>query len=427
MIMWRYIAGLLATTTLGGGALYGADQRVNPYEDKGTHFELDIKAEIEQGERVEISKTEPKVDLIFWNDEERVSIKPLFPQTFGAAIEENITAHRPLLSKQMQFKKGDITAFVEPKEGSEGEFDIDFTLDAIPQSNVFEYKIEGADQLDFFYQPELTPEEIADGAERPENVVGSYAVYHKEKANHRIGSTNYATGKAFHIFRPKAIDANGSEVWAELSYLEGVLAVTVPEKWLETAAYPVRVDPTFGFTSIGGTQNVFVRDQSFGNLYASTEAGNVTKLTIYTLDQNVSSHVKGLIYNDSSGVPNNLLGVTPEVIPGHNGSAQWDDYTFSSSVAVTATNYHLGFIQSGSDAAANIYYRDVGSTNQMHRVNDSYASPASVYPGSPTPADRKLSIYATYTAAAAAATTITPTTILQSGQMLLQGGTVILQ
>lgn len=81
-------------------------------------------------------------------------------------------------------------------EGMEdGGFEIEIVLDEAPARNVFEFDIEGADELDFFYQPPLTDEEVADGAVRPENVVGSYAVYHKSKANYRVGDTNYATGK----------------------------------------------------------------------------------------------------------------------------------------------------------------------------------------------------------------------------------------
>src|SRR3990167_10044130 len=126
-------------------------------------------------------------------------------------------------------------------------FEIEIILKDRPDINTFDFTIDGADNLDFFYQPPLTQKEIDEGASRPDNVIGSYAVYHKTKANHRVGSINYATGKAFHIYRPKATDANGAEVWAELNYPNGTLTVTVPQKFLDDAVYPVRVDPTFGY------------------------------------------------------------------------------------------------------------------------------------------------------------------------------------
>jgi hypothetical protein len=285
--MRRWLAGLLATSSIGGGTLFAADRAQNPYEDRGNKYVLEVKADIPQGERVEIHKDKAQMDLRFWNDEETISIIPQIPTapTFGA--DEKIDrpfvkeAERPLLSKQIQYREGDVTAFIEPREGTENEFDIDFTLHAKPETNVFEYKIDGAEQFDFFYQPPLTDEEIAEGAERPENVVGSYAVYHKTKANHRVGDTNYATGKAFHIYRPKAIDANGAEVWAELSYENGLLLVTVPADFLEKAAYPVVVDPTFGHTVLGASCGHSI-EGALNRTYTKvslTEDGAITMIT----------------------------------------------------------------------------------------------------------------------------------------------------
>lgn len=256
--MWkRYLAGLAATATLGAGGVTVADRQANPYTDKGAHYELPIKTDIPQGERVEIAKDKAELTLKGWNDEYAITITPQIPTASLGAIDRpfNTPADRPLLSKKMEYREGEVTAFIEPKEGTENEFDIDFTLHSRPDTNIFTYKIEGAEDFDFFYQPELTAEEIAEGAQRPDNVTGSYAVYHKTKANHRVGDTNYAAGKVFHVYRPKAIDANGEEMWAELTYADGVLAVSVPKDWLTKAAYPVVVDPTFGYTTQGASSS----------------------------------------------------------------------------------------------------------------------------------------------------------------------------
>ena len=170
----------------------------------------------------------------------------------------NVEGSRQFLTERIEWKADseEVHAYPLPAgEGMEdGGFEIEIVLDEASDSNVFEFDIEGADELDFFYQPPLTDEEVADGAVRPENVVGSYAVYHKSKANYRVGDTNYATGKGYHIYRPKAFAADGAETWAELAYADVVLSVTVPQEWLEKATYLARapVDPTFGFTSLGG-------------------------------------------------------------------------------------------------------------------------------------------------------------------------------
>lgn len=396
--MKKWIAALLATGTLSGGALYGADQAQNPYVDKGTHHELSLKSDIPQGERVEIHKDKAQMDLVFWNDEQKISIIPQIPTaTFGADKDTDRSfkkqANRPLLSKKMEYRSGDVTAFIEPKAGTENEFDIDFTLNAPPATNVFTYKIEGADDFDFFYQPELTPEEIAEGAERPENVIGSYAVYHKHNANHQIGKTNYTTGKAFHIYRPKAIDANGAEVWAELLYSEGVLAVTVPEKWLETAAYPVVVDPTFGTTAIGGTAGALNLDRLYGTKATLTEDGTVSKITVYN---GGGTNGKGvLVASSTRTIVSNGVTASGSLA----GTAAWKDLTYGTQPTLTAGDYIIMHIQSATDADG--YYYDASSPIFCFDNTNSFATPTD-----PTDCGiiaRNSSIYATYTASASAA------------------------
>lgn len=393
--MRRWIAGLFTATSLGGGALYGADKAVNPYDDKGTHYELDIKADIEQGERVEIAKDKAAMTLKGWNDEYAITVTPQIPTvSFGADkdIDRSFKtqADRNLLSKKMEFREGDVTAFVEPKAGTENEFDIDFTLHAKPDTNVFTYKIEGAEDFDFFYQPELTPEEIAEGATQPENVVGSYAVYHKTKANHRIGSTNYATGKAFHIYRPKALDANGAEVWAELSYESGTLSVTVSENWLKTATYPVRVDPTFGYTTQGASSAAFVASQAVGSYINSTvtASGEVDSIHIYC-SRDVFGNIKGFIVDSSEAILTN--GVTPSdtcVI-----GASWIILPYSTKPAVTGGSAYRPYIVFET---SNNVFRDAGgsSGDSKFESDNSYTTPTN--PSGLTNSASRYSIYATY-------------------------------
>jgi hypothetical protein len=395
----RKLAALFATTlTVGSAGVYGADRAANPYDDKGTHYELPIVSDIPQGERVEIAKDRAAMTLKGWNDEYAITITPQIPAapTFGAAEKIDrpfdTAADRPLLSQQMQFREGDVTAFIEPKEGTANEFDIDFTLHASPPTNVFEYKIEGAEQFEFFYQPELTPEEIAEGAERPENAIGSYAVYHTEKANHRVGSTNYATGKVFHIYRPKAIDANGAEVWADLSYSEGVLAVTVPEKWLKTAAYPVIVDPTLGYTNAGASFLSFTNDGIIATGSYSFGGGDLTNISFYTNTGGNSRSVRGGVYNSD----NTFAG----------GSA---NDTAISTVQWLSPSLILNL---GSGTFLLALFRDASTSGNVVRfyydatgVLD-YRSQTVTFPNWPNPhslatnntLDRELSVYITYTA-----------------------------
>jgi hypothetical protein len=96
--------------------------------------------------------------------------------------------------------------------------------------------MEGAEHFDFFRQPDFVKEPF---------LKGSYAVYKKETL---LGE---GTGKLCHIHRPEIIDARGRRCWGDLSISGNRLCITIPEKWLSEATYPVVVDPTVGTTTVG--------------------------------------------------------------------------------------------------------------------------------------------------------------------------------
>ena len=126
--------------------------------------------------------------------------------------------------------------------------DFNFEYDCIllkePESNVVSLRMVGAENFDFFKQPDFVPDPV---------LKGSYAVYRKETL---IGQ---GTGKLCHIHRPLIIDARGRNVWGELSVIGNDLHITIPEQWLSEAKYPVVVDPTVG-TSTVGSQNMWVQE-----------------------------------------------------------------------------------------------------------------------------------------------------------------------
>jgi hypothetical protein len=115
-------------------------------------------------------------------------------------------------------------------------FEYDCILNREPESNVISLRMEGAENFDFFRQPNYVEEPF---------LKGSYAVYKKETL---VGE---GTGKLCHIHRPEVIDARGRRCWGELSVVGNELRITIPEYWLDEAKYPVVVDPTVGTTTIG--------------------------------------------------------------------------------------------------------------------------------------------------------------------------------
>src|SRR3990167_591565 len=139
--------------------------------------------------------------------------------------------------------------FYDVEEG----YEFEVILTEKPATNKVRFTIE-TKELDFFYQPPLTQQEIDEGAVRPDDVVGSYAVYHATKGGmNDAAGKEYKVGKAFHIYRPFAYDNEGNGVWCDLNITGANLTITIPQAFLDDAVYPVIVDPTFGNTGIGAS------------------------------------------------------------------------------------------------------------------------------------------------------------------------------
>ena len=147
-----------------------------------------------------------------------------------------------------------IEAFYESAKGS---FEFDIILKQKPLSNVQTLTF-NSNNLVFYYQPPLT-EEFKDGyseefqtdifvtetdvkdkdgnilVHRPENVVGSYAVYYppQEKGMKTVAEgEKYKTGKAFHWYRPLIYDNAGHTCWGVLNVGQGQRTVTIPQSFL---------------------------------------------------------------------------------------------------------------------------------------------------------------------------------------------------
>lgn len=161
------------------------------------------------------------------------------------------------------------------------EFEV--VLDSRPSTNVISFNIE-TEGLKFHYQRELTQAEIDEGHFQPENVIGSYAVYHATQGNmhqSQVEAEKYKTGKAFHIYRPQVADANGNTTWGKLNIDadSGVMSITVDGVWLDNAVYPVKVDPTFGYTTLGGY--VSTTWGAVGSSYLIGDSGTLNTITAW--------------------------------------------------------------------------------------------------------------------------------------------------
>jgi len=204
----------------------------------------------------------------------------------------------PLKPKTVVIKHPQTGEVLVPVQNELGGLELEIILKKKPIINQVSFNIE-SQGLKFYYQPPLHPEHSTwidtngDGiANRlcPQNVVGSYAVYHATKTNLHRGKKDaekYKAGKAFHIYRPLATDSAGNQTWCNLhiSETKGKLTITIPQEFLDKAFYPVNIDPTFGYTTLGlqyDTLNLGSSEDAFitGQCDTCPETGVAESITV---------------------------------------------------------------------------------------------------------------------------------------------------
>ena len=272
-------------------------------------------------------------------------------------------------------------------------FEFDIILNEKPATNVVELEIE-TKGLSFYYQPELTQEEKNDGAFRPENVVGSYAVYHESKQGDysKMGGKNYMAGKAFHIYRPKIFDADGAEVWGVLNIdeKERILSVKVPQEFLDSAVYPVRVDPTFGYSADGGSSATIGANYIYETEGTPISAGNATSISVY-LGSTKPTTAKCAFYKTSDGALDTSDGTEEKTSFTSNAL---NTFNYGTSPAVTIQEHRVAI---WTDSTYNLKF-DTGFTDTAGYESLTYGTWPDPITWNWTGLDFKYSIYATYTA-----------------------------
>ena len=284
---------------------------------------------------------------------------------------------------------------------SDTSFEYDCILLKEPDSNTISLLMEGAKNFDFFRQPDFV---------RDPFLKGSYAVYKKETL---IGQ---GTGKLCHIHRPLIIDALGRRCWGVLAVVGNELRITIPEKWLSEAKYPVTVDPTIG-TSTVGSQTKWTPDPSDPypevlffeidmpvNRFLISEAINGSCTAYYYANtKDGEGGGRPIIYSDSSNKPNARKSSSENFI-NLNYAGSWRSGTFQG-VSISAGSY----IWFGLFTEYYWFPRFDFGVNCYDSSWENYSGIPSTYPlPSYTEVyNFKLSMYFTYTSAQSYVRTIT--------------------
>lgn len=250
--------------------------------------------------------------------------------------------------------------------------------------------------LVFFKQLPLTDEEIKNGDTRPENVINSFAVYHESKQGNFVGGNNYGPGKVFQIPRAWIMDANGVREWLDMDIEldgdgNGFLTIPLPEKFLDNAAYPVLIDPTFGYTSVGAS-STGINSRAYAVQFTSpSDFGTLSDMSAYIYQFYSSRNDELGIYSDNGS---NAPSTRRDKIAANSyqSTAYWFTASGFSYSGAASTLYWLAMATAGLcdiyfDSGSNLVYRNTGVT----ALPDPF--------GGSSNTARQYSIYATYTAA----------------------------
>jgi len=385
-------------------------------KDKGKKAE---EREVEIGD-IHSDIFQPQVKLKQWENETNFSARLIDDELFRRS--RRIIRRRPRIrtaGDKIKFIKDKLEAhFYETKTDKKTDaFEFEVILKEKPKTNKVRMSIR-TKGLKFYYQLPLneerhdkrvvksTPTDCYDKdgkviCHRPENVVGSYAVYHESKQGDysKMGGKNYRAGKAFHIYRPKITDANGNWTWGKLNIDEkkGILTIEIDQNFLDKAVYSVKIDPTFGYTAEGGTIYGIYDDDMIGGRYSLSESGEATSISGYVYGYGSGQVGKFGIYDSNRNFEGGTYEFTAE-----SYSKAWKTEDLTSSVNLAAGDYYLmmyinDYIGLCYDDASNTWERD----------NDAGTYPT--FPNSFSPdasgTDNKFSIYCTYTAGGGAAFT----------------------
>lgn len=270
-----------------------------------------------------------------------------------------------------------------------------------PPSNKLTYNIDFPTGLRFLYQPALTKDEIDEGCSRPDNVVGSYAVYWSQRNN------KYMAGKFCHIYRPKLTDADGKWKWAEISIdsISKTLTFTIDLSWMATAKYPVVLGGTqLGKTDVGGSEananDDFVWAFQVGTSGAGDGGMSLDWIAWYNAESiTATSDARLTLYKDGDAddEPDALCDYTAEAALGQDA---WNKWAPTQSYNIEAsTLYFAGPWMEANDQE--YAYDNDGSYSNFYdsETYDGGAPPAN-HSNNALGSGRRVSAYIEYSAAA---------------------------
>ena len=234
----------------------------------------------------------------------------------------------------------------------------------------------------------------------PEYVPNSIAFYHSSRAG-EFTDRNYRTGKIGHLYRMKATDAAGKWTWADWSLDGNSIKLTCSPEFLDGATYPVIVAPagdTFGFTAVAAVEEALLQN-TMRVLYGTqpSSAGVVTTIHVHGDSSSGNAvYFRPIMYQTvANGGARMTYGAGQEVT---STTAAWLNMDVTGVAIASGTEYWPGVWLGGANYPDLMY--DNLSSAGLHRMSQAYSGedvPPDTWSTGSTLADRRWSIYATYT------------------------------
>ena len=342
-----------------------------------------------------------------WDNEVNVSVRLVHD-------EKTPTFHKDGEKIIWQGAKRDAHMYdIDPcDEHPEGASEFEIILKEKPDTNVVQFTVVDKG-VDYLYQPEITDEEaqrVIDNTPegqpiptllemkrqmRPENVVGSYAIYAKEQKTNYVGGKEYKTGKVGHIYRPRIEDANGDWVYGDLNIDKGLLTVTIPQEFLDNAVYPVRhaAGLTFGYTTLGSVY-FFTNTNNGGGGVVGTLAVDalISSISLGTTDN--LSNEKTFITDTSYNIISGSIQLTDTTV------GSWNISNYSTPFSLVSGTYYICYIGNAAITYRKIFMDTSGGSTNSRLIysGNNFTSPTSPLANTNPQSNQLLSIYATYTA-----------------------------
>ena len=279
----------------------------------------------------------------------------------------------------------------------DGHLEYEIIFSTQPKSEIL-LDLQSSKGFDFYYQPPLEEEENHPGVItdkfRPDDVIGSYAVYYNKQNN------KYQTGKFGHFFRPWFRDVAGNFMWGTI-FIDpsaNIISIIGDEEWLRKAHYPITLGPTLGVNPAGGSSGS-ISGGYFNAWHSTVDAtGGVTDLIHYFVRANAAEHFVMAIYNDS--VDNNRPDAQLTIETGDMSAAAAGDIS-AAYVATLPANAKLWLAYAGSGTILCYYDAAAANTWCYAGAGTSHDLPASWASTGNTNGALRVSCYATYAPAAA--------------------------